>query len=101
MFIVSSPFAVSTSLSYHYIVTKTLAYHNFCVHWIQYSGSAMFWCPRNFYWEPLTLCWSTETILEIYIEAEVHLTRVKEEDEVVSIFIIYNDVSTKVNCEVT
>ena len=52
----------------------------------------MIWCPSNFYWEPLTLRWSTDTILEIYIEAEVHLTRVKEEVEVVSIIIIYNDV---------
>ena len=51
-------------------------------------------CPGNFYWVSLTLCWSTDTILEVYIEAEVHLTRVEEEVEVASIFPINNDDAT-------
>ena len=54
----------------------------------------MTWCPGNFYWVSLTLRWSTDTILEVYIEAEVPLTRVEEEVEVARIFPINNDVVT-------
>ena len=75
------------------IVTSSLANHNFSIHWIQKSGTAMIRRPRQFNWESLSPCRSTDTILEVYVEAEVPLTGIKEKVEVAGIITIHDDVT--------